>query len=187
MKINYKTKSDNDDKRSHDCRIKSSYTFILCKPDAINRHMVGNIISVFRKEQFAIEYMDCCIVTREIIYQHYEHLIKEYGDFFRIRIDEYYVGKIVLPMIISSSKPDLITRMRDIIGVTDPSKSEKGTIRGDWGTDTAIKAAAENRCCYNLIHAADSFESFCREVKIWFSDLPKDVVHTWGQNNVEPE
>ena len=49
--------------------------------------------------------------------------------------------------------------IRRIVGATDPSKADHGTIRGDLGDDSFDRCASENRSCYNLIHASDSFEN----------------------------
>jgi nucleoside-diphosphate kinase len=57
---------------------------------------------------------------------------------------------------------------RKVTGFTDPSTAEKGTIRGDLGTDSILKANMEERPVYNLIHASGSEEEAEKEISLWF-------------------
>ncbi|MBI2018925.1 nucleoside-diphosphate kinase [Candidatus Daviesbacteria bacterium] len=59
---------------------------------------------------------------------------------------------------------------REVTGFTDPSSAEKGTIRGDLGTDSILKANMEERPVYNLIHASGSEEEAKKEIKLWFGE-----------------
>lgn len=60
---------------------------------------------------------------------------------------------------------------RKVTGFTDPSTAEKGTIRGDLGTDTILKANMEQRPVYNLIHASGSEEEAKKEISLWFGQI----------------
>ena len=71
-------------------------------------------------------------------------------------------------MIVRSKHDSIISDIRQIVGATDPSKAEKGTIRGDLGDDSFERCANENRSCYNLIHASDSLETAKKETTVWF-------------------
>lgn len=57
---------------------------------------------------------------------------------------------------------------RKVTGFTDPQTAEKGTIRGDLGTDSILKANQEERPVYNLIHASGSEEEARKEIELWF-------------------
>lgn len=59
---------------------------------------------------------------------------------------------------------------RKVTGFTDPSTAEKGTIRGDLGTDSILKANQEERPVYNLIHASGSLEEAEKEIRLWFGN-----------------
>ncbi|MBI2039892.1 nucleoside-diphosphate kinase [Candidatus Microgenomates bacterium] len=59
---------------------------------------------------------------------------------------------------------------RKVTGFTDPATAEKGTIRGDLGTDNILDANREERPVYNLIHASGSEEEAEKEIKLWFGD-----------------
>lgn len=63
---------------------------------------------------------------------------------------------------------DAVMTARKTTGFTDPQTAEKGTIRGDLGTDSILKANQEERPVYNLIHASGSPEEAIKEIELWF-------------------
>src|SRR3989344_4051795 len=63
---------------------------------------------------------------------------------------------------------DAVLTARKTTGFTDPSTAEKGTIRGDLGTDNILDANREGRPVYNLIHASGSIDEAEKEIKLWF-------------------
>jgi nucleoside-diphosphate kinase len=66
---------------------------------------------------------------------------------------------------------DAVQKVRKIAGYTDPSKADKGTIRGDMGVDSIAKANGEHRATENLIHASGSVEEAQQEIALWFSKM----------------
>jgi len=64
-----------------------------------------------------------------------------------------------------------IKRARKITGFTDPAKADKGTIRGDLGRDSIVKANAEGRPVMNLVHASGDRKEAERELALWFPEL----------------
>lgn len=65
---------------------------------------------------------------------------------------------------------DAVTVAREVAGFTDPATAEKGTIRGDLGTDNILDANREERPVYNLIHASGSPEEAKKEIQLWFGE-----------------
>lgn len=65
---------------------------------------------------------------------------------------------------------DAVLIARKTTGFTDPQTAEKGTIRGDLGTDSILKANAEERPVYNLIHASGNAEEAAKEIQLWFPE-----------------
>mgnify|MGYP001610085237 CR=1 FL=1 len=65
---------------------------------------------------------------------------------------------------------DAVAMARRVTGFTDPATAEKGTIRGDLGTDNILKANQEKRPVYNLIHASGSKEEAKKEIELWFGE-----------------
>jgi len=65
---------------------------------------------------------------------------------------------------------DAIQAVRDVTGYTDPVKAEKGTIRGDYGTDSLANSNEEERACENLVHASGNSEEAKIELELWFPE-----------------
>lgn len=145
-----------------------THTFIMLKPDALQRGLVHAITGKLLKAGFFIENLDYCIATAPLIDAHYKDIFAQLGDEFKAKMYAYIVGQPILPMVLSHAHEDAITFSRQLIGQTDPPKAAKGTIRGDFGVDSMEAAAQENRCVRNLIHGSDSPLSFAYEQNIWF-------------------
>lgn len=154
-----------------------SYNFLMLKPDALERKLVFKIIDRFIQSGFVIEMIDYRIVDVDLILKHYSKVIKEMGNSFIDMANNYFVGKHVIIMIISIKNKDAINISRNLIGVTDPKKSEIGTIRYDFSDDSLEIALKEHRCVRNLIHSSDCLEAFKREVVLWFG---KNVLNKFG-------
>jgi nucleoside-diphosphate kinase len=138
----------------------------MLKPDAIERGLEEKIFSYFEKYGLKIEEKFEEIATAEQLEEHYYEVFQKYDDEFKKRMFEYFIGKKVVPMIVSGD--NAVEEGRKMIGATNPAVAEKGTIRGDLSDDSYDKAGAEKRALHNLIHASDSDENAKREAKIWF-------------------
>ena len=129
-------------------------TFVLLKPDAIKRRLLGEIIK--RYELCGLNIVDARFVSPSeiMVKKHYE----EHQDkpFFE-SLKNYIMSGPVVAMILEG--PDAIKKTREINGATDPTHAKEGTIRGDLA-----KTIDEN-----LVHASDSYLSYEREFNIWFS------------------
>lgn len=145
-----------------------SYCFIIFKPDALERHLVGPILKDFKEGGFIIELFDLREVTSELILKHYEEVIQKLGEDFKKQVLDYFVGKTMIPVIIAQEGPDAIANARKLVGNTDPSKAGEDTIRGYYGVDSLAAADAEGRIAKNLIHCCDSEGAFKRESRLWF-------------------
>lgn len=150
------------------------YTFIMLKPDALKQEIVFDIMSYFEKHDIKISKINCKLVTKELILEHYNEVINKMGDEFYEKLRDYMEGKFVIPIVLTSTRPDIIELVRKIVGATNPAEADKGTIRGDLGTDSYQKCAREGRSCENLIHASDSPKAVEREISIWFGSEVKD-------------
>lgn len=130
-------------------------TFVMIKPDGVQRGLVGEIISRIERKGLRIVAMRMCQVTDETARRHYaEHVEKP---FFNSLI-EFITSSPAVPMIVEGA--DAVSVMRTIAGATDPKEALVGTIRGDFGLDVGR----------NLIHSADSLESANREIAIHFTE-----------------
>ncbi|HEY4663330.1 MAG TPA: nucleoside-diphosphate kinase [Candidatus Humimicrobiaceae bacterium] len=128
-------------------------SLIIVKPDGVEKKVIGEIISRFEKEDLNIEKLKMLRIDRELAHKHYQdHKDKS---FFDILI-EYITSGPVVAMVISGK--NAITRVRELMGPTDPRKAKRGTIRGDFGGDITV----------NVIHGSDSRENARREIELFF-------------------
>ncbi len=133
----------------------SERTFVMIKPDAVSRGLVGEIISRFEKKGFKIKALKMFKFTREMAEEFYaEHRGKH---FFNKLIDFITSGPVVALVL---EGPNAVETVRIMIGPTDGRKAPPGTIRGDYALDITA----------NAIHASDSLEKAIREIKIVFKD-----------------
>lgn len=180
-------------------------TFVMIKPDGIKRGLVGKIFTKFEgaglklvasrmiqatKEQAIGNYPADNISWLEKMgdktYKNYANdakkIIEELGT-----SDKLEIGKKVLNGLVNylTSGPVVImvwegnhaiTRVRNLIGETDPLQATAGSIRGDWGYDSPMLAVRSGRIVFQtLMHASDSKDDAEREIKHWFGDKYKDL------------
>jgi nucleoside-diphosphate kinase len=142
----------------------SSRTFIILKPDALERNLVDQVMQRFLSAGFIIEHINHRIIDKELIHAHYKEVIVREGKEFEVWLDECFVGKASLPMILLHPEENGVKIARGLLGNRRPEKAEKGTIRGDYG----IPVLDPNIPAMNLVHASDSKESFNKEKNLWF-------------------
>ena len=128
-------------------------TLIIIKPDAIEAKCVGKIIDRLETEKFDIIQTEMMALSDDMLNDHYSHLIDK--PFFP-EIVEFMQS---LPVIVMTLQGDnAVTRVRDIVGVTDPTEANEGTIRKQFGTDVMR----------NVVHASDSVENAEAEIGRFF-------------------
>lgn len=128
-------------------------TLILCKPDAVERRLVGEILRRIEAKQLTIGAMELRILDEATAKRHYaEHEAKP---FFGELVEFITRGPLVA-MIVEG--PEAWKTMRTLIGATNPREAAPGTIRGDLAIETGE----------NLVHGSDGPESAEREIAIFF-------------------
>ena len=146
-------------------------TFILIKPDAIERHLGEEILDQLRASGLVVLRMKKVIVTQAQIIAHYQDVIDRLKlDYIEQAIIDEFDQKLVWIIVATHPKGNPIETVRNMIGPTDPAKAEDFTIRGQYGRDTMELSMKEHRMLKNLIHASDSPESVEREILIWFGN-----------------
>mmetsp|Transcript_49635 Transcript_49635/g.80093 ORF Transcript_49635/g.80093 Transcript_49635/m.80093 type:complete len:187 (-) Transcript_49635:444-1004(-) len=132
-------------------------SLVILKPDAVSRGHIGEAISRFEKAGLEIVEMRMTPkVSIETLKEHYkEHAARK---FYQELIDSMSSGPIV---IIHLRGSNAVTRVRKMLGVTDPSTAEPGSLRGTYGIDKTN----------NFMHASDAPDSAERELKLW---LPRE-------------
>lgn len=130
-------------------------TFIILKPDAIQRGLTGEIIARLERRGLKIVGLRLLQVSEELAHRHYaEHVGK---GFFQGLI-EYITSGPVVAMAVEG--PGAIALVRKTVGATAPLNAEPGTIRADYGLEIGR----------NLIHASANEADAARELDLWFGD-----------------
>jgi nucleoside-diphosphate kinase len=128
-------------------------TLILCKPDAVARGLVGEIVGRFERRGYTIAAMKLMKLDETRAKQHYaEHQGKPFFD----GLVSYITSAPLVALVVEGS--DAIEGCRSTIGATNPIKAAPGSIRGDFGQTVAR----------NLVHGSDSPASAEREIPIFF-------------------
>ena len=140
-------------------------TLVLIKPDTLERGLVGEVLRRFESTGLRIQNIRSVCPNLEKVETHYADLKTRNSRAFD-RNTRYLAGKNAIAVILSGVKA--ITKVRTLIGATEPAAASPGTIRGDLSSDTIALADAEDRGLFNLVHAADSPDSARREIEHWF-------------------
>ena len=129
-------------------------TLVLCKPDAVERKLVGKIISRFEEKGLSISSMKMLTITPDIAALHYaEHVGKPFYDDLVT-----FIGRSNSVAMVIEGPDDTWEIVRKMMGATNAAEAEPGTIRGDY---SALFTE-------NLVHGSDSAESARREINIFF-------------------
>ncbi|KTR59537.1 nucleoside diphosphate kinase [Exiguobacterium indicum] len=132
-------------------------TFLMVKPDGVERGLIGEIIGRIERKGFIIREMKMMNVTEELAKAHYEEHAEK--PFFGELVTFLTSGPVVALRVEGT---DVVAVSRLMIGKTKPLEAAPGTIRGDFA----------NTMSENVIHGSDSVESAERELALWFQGQP---------------
>ncbi len=128
-------------------------TFVMIKPDGVQRGLIGEVISRLERKGLKIVAMKMLWIQEETAREHYaEHSEKP---FFQALVD-YITSGPVVAMVVEGK--EAVKVVRTLVGATNPVEASPGTIRGDFGMDIGR----------NVVHASDSLESAEREISLFF-------------------
>ena len=132
-------------------------TLVLCKPDAVERQLVGEIVGRLERRGLRIVALDLRRVDEELAGQHYaEHREKPFfGDLVT------FITRSPLVAMVVEGPDDTWEIVRTMMGKTNPRDAAPGTIRGDLALETQE----------NLVHGSDGPESAAREIALFFPQL----------------
>merc|ERR1712242_302535 len=130
-------------------------TFIMLKPDAVQRGLVGDIIKRFEQKGFKLVALKMMHASEELLKEHYADLAKK--PFFPGLVKYMNSGPVV-PMVWEGN--NVVKTGRVMLGETNPANSAPGTIRGDFCIDVGR----------NICHGSDGVESAKKEIALWFKD-----------------
>lgn len=134
-------------------------TFLMIKPDGVQRNLVGEVICRFEAKGFTLVGLKLIKVSRDLAEQHYD--IHRERPFFGSLV-EFITSSPVVAMVWEGD--GVVASARKIIGATNPLTAEPGTIRGDYGVSIGR----------NLIHGSDATETAQKEISLWFT--PEELV-----------
>ncbi|MGI1804771.1 nucleoside-diphosphate kinase [Exiguobacterium sp. TDN 0502] len=132
-------------------------TFLMVKPDGVERGLIGEIIGRIERKGFIIREMKMMNVMEELAKAHYEEHAEK--PFFGELVTFLTSGPVVALRVEGA---DVVAVSRLMIGKTKPLEAAPGTIRGDFA----------NTMSENVIHGSDSVESAKRELALWFQGQP---------------
>ncbi len=181
-------------------KLKEERTFVMLKPDAVKKGLVGELIKRFEQRDLKIVALEMFQPTHVQIDTHYpktavwikrlgEKSLKTYaqyqmnpikelgtenpekiGAMVRKWLVEYMVSAPLVRMVVQGVHA--VDMVRKIIGPTMPYLAEMGTFRGDFSSDSAALANSEKRAVMNLAHASETPEEATHEIKFWFGKHP---------------
>lgn len=168
-------------------------TFVILKPDTVQRSLMGEVIKRFERTGLKFVAMKMFVATEEQLLKHYnkneEWFVKkgsriiedlkahglpvekeaiEYGkDIIRTIVHYMTAAPIVAIVLEGNQAVSVVTKL---VGTTEPATSDVGTIRGDFTVDSYGHSSYENRAVRNLVHQSESPEEAEREIAIWFRE-----------------
>jgi nucleoside-diphosphate kinase len=168
-------------------------TLVLLKPDAVQRGLVGEIISRFERKGLKIVAMKMTIPTEEQAKKHYfwseeEKLASgnrtieayqskgletnksaiEYAEDTQRKLYKFITAGPVVAFVIEGAHA--IEHVRKLVGSGNPLQADVGTIRADFTIDSYIIADEADRAARNLVHASSSVDEANREIQVWFTE-----------------
>jgi nucleoside-diphosphate kinase len=150
-------------------------TLVLLKPDAVQRAIVGDILTRFERAGLKIVGIKMVWVDEDFAKKHYrEELAKRRGEHVRqMNVDFLKEGPIVA---IALEGVEAVEVVRKIVGPTEPKAAAPGTIRGDYAHVCYSYADSKKTVIRNLIHASSDKNDAKLELELWFA--PKEM-HTY--------
>lgn len=168
-------------------------TLVILKPDAVQRSLIGEVISRIEKTGLKFTALKFLVATEKQCWDHYhkdeawflekgnrivndrknqglsiEKEPLEYGkDIIQANVDFFTSGPVLAMVVEGSGSVGIVKKL---VGGTEPLTSDVGTIRGDYTLDSYALSSIDNRAVRNLVHCSDSPEEAQREIKIWFND-----------------
>ncbi len=185
-------------------------TFVMVKPDGVNRGLIGEVITRFERAGLKLVGLKMVHPTKEMVKNHYPSTEKWFTIVGEKTLTSYKemglnpaehlgtdkageIGRIVKGWLVDfiSSSPVVcmvwegnhaIQNVRRLVGNTLPIKANPGTIRGDFTCDSPDLANMKNRPIRNIVHASGDPEEAHNEINLWFTDKE---LHTYKRADEE--
>ena len=173
--------------------MKKERTFVMMKPDAVQRSLMGEIIGRFERVGLKLIGIKMVVPDEKTLWTHYgkddawfeskgariienrtaagmpiEKDAKEYGKGIVDALIKYMTSGPVIQMVWQGNQA--VAVVTKLVGSTEPATSDVGTIRGDFTTDSYALSNIDDRAVRNLIHCSDKVEEAEREIGLWFTE-----------------
>jgi len=174
--------------------IKEERTFVIIKPDGVQRSLIGEVIKRYERVGLKLVGMKFFVPTAEQVKAHYtidsewqrktgEKAIAAYekkgiepptkdpveaGEKILNNLQKYFTSGPVVAMVLQGAHA--VALVRKLTGGTEPLTSDVGTIRGDFIIDSYQMADLDNRAVRNVVHASGEIEEAEAEIALWFKD-----------------
>jgi nucleoside-diphosphate kinase len=132
-------------------------TFVICKPDAVERGLAGEIVARLERKGLRLVAAELRAIEAETAATHYEEHRER--PFFSELVE--FITRSPALLLVVEGPADTWSVVRALVGATDPKAAAPGTIRGDLALDVPA----------NLVHASDSASSAEREIRLFFPGL----------------
>lgn len=171
-------------------------SLVLLKPDAVKRGIVGEILHRFERAGLKIVGAKFLLVDESLGSKHYKHangwqkivgqrgindckkygcaVLETFGTSDPVKIGQlvdkrnavFLASGPIFAMVLDG--PNAVAKIRSLVGSTFPDMALPGTIRGDYGLDSAYSGMVRKRTTYNMIHASGNVEEAEQEINLWF-------------------
>lgn len=173
-------------------QLEKQQTLILIKPDGVQRSLIGDIVTRIERVGLKITALKMMVPTREQLVAHYNKndewfLLKgekivsdrkahnlpvdkepiEYGREIIEQLVSFMTSGPMVALVVQGNQS--VNVVKKLVGGTEPSSSDVGTIRGDYTIDSYEHAGVQSRAVRNLVHCSDKPEEALREIDVWFS------------------
>ncbi|MFA6050714.1 MAG: nucleoside-diphosphate kinase [Candidatus Paceibacterota bacterium] len=170
---------------------KKERTFVILKPDSIQRGLIGEIIARFERAGLKVAGMKFGMLDKDKIWKHYgkddawflkkgtkiledrkaagmevDKEAIDYGKDIIRALEKFMTVCPVVSLVLEGNQA--VAVVMKMVGTTEPTTSDVGTIRGDLTLDSYQIAAVDDRAVRNLIHCSDTVENANNEIALWF-------------------
>ncbi len=152
---------------------KPQRTLILLKPDAVQRGIVGEVLTRFERVGASMIGMKLLVSDKDTAMKHYtDDLAQRRGEAVRNQMIEMLTSGPVVALALEGI--DIVEVVRKMVGATEPKSAAPGTIRGDFAHVSYAQADASGKGIFNLIHASGTPDEAEIEIGVWFK--PEELV-----------
>jgi nucleoside-diphosphate kinase len=173
--------------------MKNERTFVMMKPDAVQRSLIGEVIGRFERVGLKMVGIKMVVADEKRLWDHYnkddawfeskgarivenrkaaglpvEKEAIEYGRDIIGALVKYMTAGPVVQMVWQGNQA--VAVVTKLVGSTEPATSDVGTIRGDYTTDSYALSNIDDRAVRNLIHCSDEVGTAEREIGLWFTE-----------------